>query len=206
MTRFQALTAAVFAGALSLGAAGTAHAQYYGNTGYGNYANQERLRCDSRDGRQNFCRPAIQANQIQLVRKFSKAQCIENRSFGLTRDGMVWVNNGCRADFVVSQSRWGSRNSKRYPQGNAYGYGRNSGVGYGNQYGYGASGYEMGQTFRCESHDGRENFCNVNTRGGIQLTRQLSKTPCINGRTFGVENGGVWVNNGCRAEFVVGRY
>ena len=207
MTRFQALSASLLAGVMGIplmGLAGNANAQYYGsNNGYNNnYANQQRLRCDSRDGRQNFCRPQIQANQIQLVRKFSKAQCIEGRTFGLTRDGMVWVNNGCRADFVLSQSRWG-RNA---PRGNAYGYGSNSGNGYGNQYGYGANdNYAYGQTFRCESNDGRENFCNVDTRAGIQMIRQLSKTPCVNGRTFGVQNNGVWVTSGCRAEFAVGR-
>ena len=205
ITRFQALSASLLAGAMAIplmGFAGNANAQYYGNN-YNNYANQERLRCDSRDGRQNVCRPQIQANQIQLVRKFSKAQCIENRTFGLTRDGMVWVSNGCRADFVVSQTnnRWG----RNVPRGNAYGYGRNNGNSQGN--GYGANGgYAYGQTFRCESTNGRENFCNVDTRAGIQMIRQLSSAACINGRTFGVQNNGVWVTNGCRAEFAIGRY
>ena len=61
-----------------------------------------------------------------------------------------------------------------------------------------------GGPFRCESRDERTQRCPADTRGGVRLLRQLSNTPCVKGRTWGVDRGGVWVAGGCRAEFVAG--
>jgi len=85
--------------------------------------------------------------------------------------GGVWVREGCRAEFAL-------------------GYG-GSDVGSG----YGA------QVFRCESHDGRRKDCRADTRGGVELVRQLSKASCIRGQEWDVTRDGVWVSRGCRAEF-----
>lgn len=107
----------------------------------------------------------------QLVRQISNSPCIEGRTWGSDRDS-VWVNNGCRGDFA-----------------NSY-----SGGGWGNS-GYG------GRIFRCESINGRTQDCAANVRAGVQLVRQLSNAPCIQGRSWGYGRVGVWVSQGCRAEF-----
>lgn len=65
-------------------------------------------------------------------------------------------------------------------------------------------GREAARTVRCESADNRSRFCQANTRGGVRLVRQISRTPCIEGRTWGVQRGGIWVDQGCRGEFEVG--
>lgn len=57
---------------------------------------------------------------------------------------------------------------------------------------------------RCESYDGRQRFCNVETSGGVRLVRQLSDARCTRGRTWDVQRGGIWVSRGCRAIFEVG--
>ncbi|WP_156890023.1 DUF3011 domain-containing protein [Silanimonas lenta] len=54
---------------------------------------------------------------------------------------------------------------------------------------------------RCESHEGRVAFCPLDTRGGVMLVRQHSRAPCIEGQSWGVDRRGVWVAEGCRAEF-----
>lgn len=59
-----------------------------------------------------------------------------------------------------------------------------------------------GQTFRCESDNGRYRECRTGSRGNVRLTRQLSSTRCIEGSTWGQRQGLVWVNGGCRGEFV----
>ncbi len=194
MTSTNKLSAVMVGSVLALGSlapAGQAQAQYYGQDArYGNGQNEQRLRCDSNDGRQRICQPNVRATRIQLARQFSKARCTEGYSYGLTRDGMIWVNRGCRADFIVQSGRGnGWRQGTRNNQGN-------SGYGQGN-YGYGQ------QTFRCESDNGRERFCQIDTRGGVQLLRQISSSPCVENRTWGISRDGVWVNNGCRAEFAV---
>lgn len=66
-------------------------------------------------------------------------------------------------------------------------------------------GYGDGGTLRCESDGGRYRRCNADTRGGVRLSRQLSSSSCIQGRSWGYDRSGVWVSEGCRAEFDLGR-
>src|SRR5581483_5865280 len=57
------------------------------------------------------------------------------------------------------------------------------------------------QGLYCASDDGRRNYCNADTRGGVRLVRQRSGSPCIEGRTWGYDRNGIWVDRGCRADF-----
>ena len=140
------------------------------------------VRCESNDGRMNRC-PLPGGGRVVLERQHSRTACIEGRSWGQDRGG-VWVDDGCRADFRVAG----------YGGGYSDGY---SGGGYGN----GGYNDRYGQTFRCESDDGRTRQCNGNGRAGVQLVRQLSRAACIQGRTWGYGRNGIWVSDGCRAEF-----
>lgn len=54
---------------------------------------------------------------------------------------------------------------------------------------------------RCGSDDGRFTRCQVPWRDA-EMIRQESNSPCIRGRTWGVDRGGLWVDQGCRAQFV----
>lgn len=56
---------------------------------------------------------------------------------------------------------------------------------------------------RCESEDGRMRTCGSGILGRAQLQRQLSDTRCLQNVNYGVRNGRLWVNAGCRGEFVV---
>lgn len=58
---------------------------------------------------------------------------------------------------------------------------------------------------RCESNRGRYRFCPADTENRVEIRRQFSNTPCVLWRTWGYDHRGVWVDNGCRAEFRVGR-
>ena len=129
------------------------------------------VRCDSNDGRYNRC-AFPGRGRAELVRQLSRSACIEGRSWGTER-GSVWVSQGCRGEFAVR--RGGSWDRP--------------------DYGYG------GRMFRCESNDGRYVECAANTRAGVQLVRQLSRASCIEGRSWGYGRSGIWVAQGCRAEF-----
>jgi hypothetical protein len=63
---------------------------------------------------------------------------------------------------------------------------------------------QSGQTITCSSNDGRRNYCNADTRRGVRLSRQISGSACTETRTWGYDTRGIWVDKGCRAEFVVG--
>ena len=54
---------------------------------------------------------------------------------------------------------------------------------------------------RCESKDSRRETCDTSWPGQTRLSRQLSDTACVQGRTWGATAGKVWVEKGCRAEF-----
>jgi hypothetical protein len=62
---------------------------------------------------------------------------------------------------------------------------------------------QSNNVFTCSSDDGRLHSCRVNTNQPIQFVRQRSDAQCIAGQTYGIDRGGVWVTNGCRADFAV---
>ena len=57
------------------------------------------------------------------------------------------------------------------------------------------------QTVACESFSRDQRVCSMDTSGGVRLVRTYSETPCVQGQTWGVARGGVWVSGGCRATF-----
>src|SRR5215467_4738568 len=59
--------------------------------------------------------------------------------------------------------------------------------------------------FYCASDDFYRHFCSIDSLAHVQIVRQRSESPCIYGRTWGVTGGGIWVDRGCRADFVVSR-
>ncbi|HDS1038250.1 TPA: DUF3011 domain-containing protein [Stenotrophomonas maltophilia] len=53
----------------------------------------------------------------------------------------------------------------------------------------------------CESTDQRQVSCDMDTRGNVEVARQLSHTRCEQGQNWGLSRHSVWVNGGCRALF-----
>ena len=59
-------------------------------------------------------------------------------------------------------------------------------------------------TMRCESRNYGHNFCASDGRVvSASVLRQRSSAPCILGRTWGWRGNGIWVSDGCEAEFAV---
>ena len=60
----------------------------------------------------------------------------------------------------------------------------------------------VGTTTVCESKDGRRRFCPVALGGlGAVVARTFSRTPCVEGQNWSYRSDGIWVDQGCRAEF-----
>ncbi len=59
----------------------------------------------------------------------------------------------------------------------------------------------------CESTNDRRTYCDVYRayESDIRLSKQFSRSSCIEGISWGRDNRGVWVEDGCRAEFSVRR-
>ena len=59
------------------------------------------------------------------------------------------------------------------------------------------------QTVYCESGDMKRHWCSEGMGRRVTLLRQRSNTPCVQGRTWGVDRSGIWVDRGCRADFEI---
>src|SRR5260370_10848487 len=65
------------------------------------------------------------------------------------------------------------------------------------------AGAGRAQIVRWSSDDGRKQFCQADTRYGVTMVKQVSGAPCEQGRSWGYNDRGIWVDHGCRAEFAV---
>jgi len=75
---------------------------------------QDQIRCESDGNRYRLCRARIyRGDQVHLSQRFSKASCQRGRSWGIERGG-IWVDRGCRADFIVTSSRGSDSYDNRY--------------------------------------------------------------------------------------------
>ena len=143
-----------------------------GNPGHGG-GNGDTVTCESIDNRRQECRIDTSGGVTQ-TRQLSSTQCVRDRNWGVGR-GVVWVSGGCRAEFRSTRGDSGGGN--RPPSG-----GRPAEV-------------------TCESQDNRRVECPMLTAGGVRLLRQLSKTQCVQGRTWGILPRAIWVSGGCRGVF-----
>ena len=58
-------------------------------------------------------------------------------------------------------------------------------------------------TIVCGSKAGERQSCAANTSAGVTLVKPLGPAACELGRTWGWDQKGVWVSDGCAAEFSV---
>jgi hypothetical protein len=68
----------------------------------------------------------------------------------------------------------------------------------------GGSDQASAATVVCVSKVGERNACEADTRSGVSLEKSLGPGACELGRTWGYDEKGVWVSEGCSGEFSVG--
>ena len=152
-----------------------AQAQGYGDT----------IECESRNYNYQSC--PVPWRDARLIRQKSDTQCIRGRSWGIDRRGL-WVDRGCAGVFAAAG---------RGPGGGGGGGGPwQPGPGWDNRF-----------VIACNSDGYSYRFCGVDVGGGgrVYLDRQTSGSSCIEGRTWGWNRGGVWVDQGCSGTFTVDR-
>lgn len=133
------------------------------------------LRCESRANRIEHC-TADARKGVRLVRKFSVSDCVEDLDWGHDDKG-IWVARGCRAEFRIGVDEAAS-----------------------SQVGVEDSRHRR---ISCESDDRKRQRCDIAVKDGVDLFRQISKTRCVRDRNWGWDSDGIWVDQGCRAEFSV---
>lgn len=167
--------------------------------------------CESRNGSYQSC-AADTRGGVTLSRQLSSQGCWQNDTWGYDRN-RIWVNNGCRAQFNVGSNS--SSSSKNNAVAAAVVVGLVGAAILANKnkdknkhdsdddYPHDNWGGPR-DTFECESQDNRFSYCNYGrVRGQVEVYRQLSRSNCSYGQSWGVDGGRVWVDKGCRAEFAV---
>jgi len=59
------------------------------------------------------------------------------------------------------------------------------------------------QSVTCEANNQNRKYCGSYDPDQVRLDRQISGSPCVEGRTWGVDRQGLWVEQGCRAVFII---
>jgi hypothetical protein len=57
----------------------------------------------------------------------------------------------------------------------------------------------------CSSKSGERTHCDADTSSGVALQRSTGDGTCLLGKSWGYDDTGIWVSDGCGGEFVVGR-
>jgi hypothetical protein len=150
----------------------------------------ETVDCESRDMGRTRCR--VSWNDARMVRQLSDTRCVRDRNWGVDRRG-IWVDHGCAGRFVAA----GRDSADRRHDGGDRDHG-----GWQPQ-----PGWDSRFNVACESKDYQYHFCAVDLGGAgrVTLRRQISNSACVEGRNWGSNRAGVWVNGGCAAEFTVDR-
>ncbi|MBC8063204.1 MAG: DUF3011 domain-containing protein [Chlorobia bacterium] len=140
----------------------------------------KKITIESNNGNRVYKRVDFQG-RVRMVKQLSDKPCIQGRTWGSDSNG-IWVDDGCRATFEYETDGRGNNDSWKdilHP----------------------SSGFDM-RRVKVESDGGRE-YKRIDTSGGVKLVKRLSDAPCTMGRTWGYDRDGVWVDDGCRAEFEV---
>jgi hypothetical protein len=114
------------------------------------------------------------ANGVTINRQFSKDDCVRGKTWGTTRN-----NDGVWVDDGCRAEFLVGNGNAQLQNGSPH-------------------------TLTCESIPGHTKRCAAVTSYGVQLSRQLSKRSCVLNRDWGYDGNGVWVKDGCRAEFTIG--
>jgi hypothetical protein len=135
------------------------------------------LRCESKNNGRTTCATDTSYG-VHLAKQLSDSGCELGRDCGYDHKG-IWVDNGCRADFRVGGYRGGATSSGPMTSSSS------------------------APTIKCESKNGDRSYCRADTSFGVTLVQRLSDSTCVRGDSWGYDNNGIWVDNGCRAEFML---
>jgi hypothetical protein len=112
---------------------------------------------------------------VALMRQLGDGDCILGETWGFDETA-VWVSDGCHGQFALG--------GFRLPEDAVP---------------------PTAIRLVCESLDGSVTRCVTDASRGAGLVRQTSEAECVLNRTWGYDGEGIWVSDGCRAEFAVAR-
>ena len=132
------------------------------------------INCSSSRYRYAECLVDGDVHSVQLVQQLSSSACVEGRTFGALPNGM-WVNRGCQGNFRLVVNTV-------IPIGPPL----------------------ATMVVPCASSGYRRTQCDVDVPIlALAVSRQVSRSACREGQSFGFSGTVIGVDRGCRAEFLV---
>ncbi len=153
--------------------------------------NSIEITCESNHFKYRYCGfQSGRSPKIRLKVELSRSSCHRGRTWGYDNNG-VWVDDGCRAVFSVQ-----FKNSGKHPSHHDSHRDRRPNPDW-------SGGGGKTPVIECASYNQRRNKCRVKDANpkSAYLKKQLSNSPCVKGQSWGTYRDGVWVDQGCRAQF-----
>jgi Protein of unknown function (DUF3011) len=142
-------------------------------------ASAQQINCESKNYQQEFCATGPIASAWMVAQR-SQSPCIQGQTWGFQNNG-IWVSQGCAADFAFQVAAAPPPVVAQNRPG--------------------------GIRVVCESRNYQQQYCPTGQQiTGAWVVDQRSSAPCIQGQTWGYQNGDIWVTQGCAAEFGVQGY
>jgi len=183
-----------------------------------------RIECGAAAGDRSTC-PADTSQGVVLIHQAGAGNCVLGRTWGFDATG-VWTADGCRGTFAFTDNRVtvpcsaaaGAREvCKADTAAGVALVGDAPACILGRTWGYDRDGIWVSDgchgTFvlttrggvACGS-DGPRQHCAADTSAGVVVARSTATATaaCVLGESWGYDATGVWVEKGCRAEFVLG--
>ena len=159
------------------------------------------VECKSHDMGRTRCH--VSWSDARLIRQLSDTDCVRDENWGIDRRGL-WVDHGCSGRFVAA-GRHEHADDRYADRGDRYDERDNRDSDRGGW--HPEAGWDSRFNVACESKDYQYRFCAVDLGGAgrVSVARQISNSACVEGRNWGSNRAGVWVDKGCAAEFTVDR-
>jgi DUF3011 family protein len=154
---------------------------------------------------------SVKTQRLAWIAGLFIALCIPSLSFAqrISCESRDYQRNYCATGIQVTKA-WLINQRSKSPciQNRSWGY-DDGGIwvnsGCAGEFGF-RGGRPVGNTIVCESRDYRRNYCGAGGRvSRAWVVEQRSQSPCIQGRSWGYDDGGVWVDSGCSAAFAYQR-
>jgi hypothetical protein len=113
---------------------------------------------------------------VTLVRETGRTHCIRGYSWDYD-SGDIWTDHGCAAEFLLASRRPLNWETETPPQGE--------------------------YLISCGREAGERDYCIEVPQASVELVRQTSNAKCVEGKSWGSDPRGIWVADGCTADFLV---
>ena len=120
--------------------------------------------------------PADTRRGVTLLQETGRERCIRGYSWDY-ENGEIWVDVGCAGEFALASRAPIAWQDEEVPRGK--------------------------YLLSCAADTSQPTYCVELPQASAELVRQTSDARCIEGKSWGLNARGLWLSNGCAADFIV---